>query len=62
MSPILLFHKSCILILQYSFVARHEHLIGQEGVYSSMWKQQLESKEDASLENSLEKSTTYASF
>lgn len=38
----------------YNF--RHEHLIGQEGMYADMWKRQLENHDAAapiSLENSL---------
>lgn len=34
---------------------RHEHLIGQEGMYAEMWKRQLENRDapPPSLENSL---------
>lgn len=40
-------------ILYYS----HENLIGQEGVYANMWKQQQENKDgSSSAENSLEQS------
>lgn len=37
---------------------RHEHLVGQEGVYAKMWRQQLESsKNSSSLESSIDQST-----
>lgn len=36
---------------------RHEHLIGQEGTYAQMWRQQLESKNSSSVESSLDHST-----
>ncbi|XP_066149342.1 ATP-binding cassette sub-family B member 6 isoform X2 [Euwallacea fornicatus] len=53
-------HADEILVLKDGEIVergRHEHLIGQEGVYANMWKQQLESK-DGSVENSLEQITT----
>ncbi|CAG9770126.1 unnamed protein product [Ceutorhynchus assimilis] len=52
-------HADEILVLKDGEIVergRHEHLIGREGVYANMWKQQLDSKE-ASIENSLEQST-----
>ncbi|CAH0548530.1 unnamed protein product [Brassicogethes aeneus] len=53
-------HADEILVLRDGEIVergRHEHLIGQEGVYANMWKQQLEAKEEKpSIENSLEKS------
>uniref|UniRef100_V5GJI0 ATP-binding cassette sub-family B member 6 n=1 Tax=Anoplophora glabripennis TaxID=217634 RepID=V5GJI0_ANOGL len=51
-------HADEILVLQEGEIVergRHEHLIGQEGIYANMWKQQLESRENSSGENSLEK-------
>ncbi|XP_074036436.1 ABC transporter ATP-binding protein/permease Hmt-1 isoform X1 [Leptinotarsa decemlineata] len=54
-------HADEILVLQDGEIVergRHEHLIGQEGVYANMWRQQLENKDNSSIENSLEKSTT----
>ncbi|EFA05094.1 ATP-binding cassette sub-family B member 6 [Tribolium castaneum] len=51
-------HADEILVLRDGEIierGKHEHLIGQEGVYASMWKQQLESKEN-SAETSLERS------
>lgn len=54
-------HADEILVLREGEIVergRHEHLIGQEGVYASMWKQQLESKDGSSKENSLEQSMT----
>lgn len=36
---------------------RHEHLIGQEGIYAQMWRQQLESKNSSSVESSMDQST-----
>lgn len=52
-------HADEILVLQEGEIVergRHEHLIGQEGIYANMWKQQLESRENSSNDNSLEKS------
>ncbi|XP_056632959.1 ATP-binding cassette sub-family B member 6 [Diorhabda sublineata] len=47
-------HADEILVLQEGEIVergRHEHLIGQEGVYANMWRQQLESKDKDSLES-----------
>ncbi|KAG5895499.1 hypothetical protein JTB14_034815 [Gonioctena quinquepunctata] len=44
-------HADEILVLQEGEIVergRHEHLIGQEGVYANMWKQQQESKDSSS--------------
>ncbi|XP_030748456.1 ATP-binding cassette sub-family B member 6, mitochondrial-like [Sitophilus oryzae] len=53
-------HVDEILVLKDGEIVergKHENLIGQEGIYANMWKQQLDSKE-TSAENSLEHSTT----
>ncbi|CAG9854344.1 unnamed protein product [Phyllotreta striolata] len=53
-------HADEILVLQDGEIVergKHEHLIGQEGVYANMWRQQLKSKDkDSSIESSIEKS------
>ncbi|CAH1113985.1 unnamed protein product [Psylliodes chrysocephalus] len=55
-------HAYEILVLQDGEIierGRHDNLIGQEGVYASMWRQQLESKDkELSGESSLERSYT----
>ncbi|CAG9818734.1 unnamed protein product [Phaedon cochleariae] len=55
-------HADEILVIKDGEIVergRHEHLIGHEGVYANMWRQQLESKDaPSSAENSLEKSST----
>lgn len=48
-------HADEILVLKDGEIVergKHEHLIGQEGVYANMWRQQLSKKE--STENSIE--------
>ncbi|KAJ8980819.1 hypothetical protein NQ317_000552 [Molorchus minor] len=54
-------HADEILVLQEGEIVergRHDHLIGQEGIYANMWRQQLENRENnSSAESSLEKST-----
>ncbi|KAJ8956256.1 hypothetical protein NQ318_014990 [Aromia moschata] len=53
-------HADEILVVQEGEIVergRHEHLIGQEGIYANMWRQQLESRENSSAESSLEKSS-----
>lgn len=37
-------------------ISRHEHLIGQEGMYAEMWKRQLENRDATSVPTSLETS------
>lgn len=53
-------HADEILVLKDGEIVergRHENLIGQEGVYANMWKQQQENKDgSSSAENSLEQS------
>ncbi|KAF5285462.1 hypothetical protein FQA39_LY16636 [Lamprigera yunnana] len=52
-------HADEILVLKEGEIIErgtHDNLIGQEGVYASMWKQQLENKETTSIENSMERS------
>ncbi|KAI4454528.1 atp-binding cassette sub-family b [Holotrichia oblita] len=51
-------HADEILVLKDGEIierGRHEHLIGQEGMYADMWKKQLENRDapSQSLENSL---------
>ncbi|XP_076254265.1 ATP-binding cassette sub-family B member 6-like [Rhynchophorus ferrugineus] len=54
-------HADEILVLKNGEIVergKHEHLIGQEGIYAKMWKQQLENNKDtSSAETSLEQST-----
>ncbi|XP_050299608.1 ATP-binding cassette sub-family B member 6-like [Anthonomus grandis grandis] len=53
-------HADEILVLKDGEIVergKHENLIGQEGVYAHMWKQQLENKDTSSVENSLDQST-----
>ncbi|XP_060533810.1 ATP-binding cassette sub-family B member 6 [Cylas formicarius] len=53
-------HADEILVLKDGEIVergKHENLVGQEGVYAGMWKQQLESKDASSNEASLEQST-----
>ncbi|KAF5282611.1 hypothetical protein FQR65_LT14206 [Abscondita terminalis] len=54
-------HADEILVLKEGEIVErgtHDNLIGQEGVYASMWKQQLRSKKETnSGENSMEQST-----
>ncbi|KAF2900621.1 hypothetical protein ILUMI_05560 [Ignelater luminosus] len=53
-------HADEVLVLKEGEIVErgtHEQLIGQEGVYANMWKQQLENKENSSVESSIEKST-----
>ncbi|KAI2474120.1 ATP binding cassette (ABC) transporter subfamily B member [Diabrotica virgifera virgifera] len=50
-------HADEILVLQEGEIVergKHDHLIGQEGIYANMWRQQLENKDKESLENSSE--------
>ncbi|CAH2003078.1 unnamed protein product [Acanthoscelides obtectus] len=52
-------HADEILVLRDGEIVergRHENLIGQEGVYANMWKQQLEARDTSSADNSLEQS------
>ncbi|ENN74715.1 hypothetical protein YQE_08706, partial [Dendroctonus ponderosae] len=52
-------HVDEILVLKDGEIVergKHEHLIGQEGVYANMWKQQLENRDNSSAEGSLEQS------
>uniref|UniRef100_A0A0U9HU18 ATP-binding cassette sub-family B member 6 n=1 Tax=Chrysomela populi TaxID=154003 RepID=A0A0U9HU18_CHRPP len=55
-------HADEILVIRDGEIVergRHEHLIGHEGVYANMWRQQLENKSaPSSAENSLEKSSS----
>lgn len=45
-------------VVDCCFFCRHEHLVGQEGVYAKMWRQQLESsKNSSSLDSSIDQST-----
>ncbi|KAK5638748.1 hypothetical protein RI129_013043 [Pyrocoelia pectoralis] len=52
-------HADEILVLKEGEIVErgtHMNLVGQEGVYASMWKQQLENKDSTSVENSMEQS------
>ncbi|CAG9833368.1 unnamed protein product [Diabrotica balteata] len=48
-------HADEILVLQEGEIVergKHDHLIGQEGIYANMWRQQLENKDKEPLESS----------
>lgn len=52
-------HADEILVLKEGEIVErgtHLNLVGQEGVYAAMWKQQLQSKDNSSMETSLEQS------
>ncbi|KAK9880659.1 hypothetical protein WA026_011897 [Henosepilachna vigintioctopunctata] len=54
-------HADEILVVQEGEIVergRHEHLIGQDGIYASMWRQQLD--KDAIAMNSIESSATHS--
>ncbi|KAL3271020.1 hypothetical protein HHI36_021520 [Cryptolaemus montrouzieri] len=54
-------HADEILVLQDGEImerGKHEHLIGQDGIYASMWRQQLD--KDTNLISSLENSATHS--
>ncbi|XP_044763694.1 ATP-binding cassette sub-family B member 6 [Coccinella septempunctata] len=54
-------HADEILVLQDGEIVergRHEHLIGQDGIYAAMWRQQLD--KDSNTINSLESSATHS--
>ncbi|KAK4877973.1 hypothetical protein RN001_010479 [Aquatica leii] len=53
-------HADEILVLKEGEIVErgtHDNLVGQEGVYASMWKQQLQNKDGKSAESSIEQST-----